>query len=208
MVSELPTVNRKVGLQWCHMYVEGSSESGGKWLKLITYTCGQCSSDWGEAVQHSENLHKTPSQVMQWLWVCGLRLYGTGERFASSEDSCLAKSTGHCCLHCSVPLQLLGLWLKDTNRRFLKHTANQSQIIMALAFATPFHIADEKWDCALICYRTVIFWCFSMWYFLFPSVRASAPERNLLPNLTWKVHFYHPSNEDTFWASSELATAN
>lgn len=66
-----------------------------------------------------------------------------------------------------------------------------------------------EWDCTLICYTTGIFWCFSMWYFLFLSVRANVPDPNLLPNLTCKVHFYHLSKEETVLSfSSELATAS
>lgn len=121
MVLEVPTVNWEVGLRWCHVHVEGSSESGGKWLQVITFTCVS-------AVQTEMKLHnvlrtgmKIPL-VMQCLgvwteclgfgclgvcfsvWVCGLRLYRAGESHWKPPWGFLSGTAaqGIAACHCSV----------------------------------------------------------------------------------------------------------
>lgn len=117
MVLEVPTVNWEVGLRWCHVHVEGSSESGGKWLQVITFTCGQCSSNPDEAAQRSENWHENPSGnavfgCVDWVfgfWVfgCVFQCLGVWTETVQSRREPLEtslripvwdSSTGHCCL--------------------------------------------------------------------------------------------------------------
>lgn len=178
MALELPTVNWKVGLKWCHVYVEGSSESGGKWLQLITFTCGQCSSNRDEAAQRSENLHENPSAV---FWVCGLRLYRAGQSHwkppSSSEDSCLGQqhrallpATAQCLLcsswDCALRTPTDASWnTLQINHKLLWHLC--LSFLFTLQMKRQKAFLSTEWDCALIRFRPGIFWCFSMWYFCF-----------------------------------------
>lgn len=176
MVLELPTVNWEVGLRWCHVYVEGSSESGGKWLQVITFTCGQCSSNRDEAAQRSENLHENPSgnAVFGVDWDCTEQERATGNL---PEDSCLGQqhrallpATAQCllcsCWDCALRTPRDASWnTLQINHKLLWH--------LCLPFLFTLQMKRQKaflcteWDCALICFRTGIFWCFSLWYFCF-----------------------------------------
>lgn len=153
MVLELPTVNWKAGLKWCHMCMWRDAQRV-KWLKLITYTCGQCSSNQDEAVYNIlRTCIKIPlsgNAVVLSKWtksVWNRRV--TAKLPRGSEDSCLLwaagkqhrlllPATGQCLLCNSWDCALMRPTDASWNTLQINHK------LFWHLFAVPFHIADGK----------------------------------------------------------------